>query len=629
MRIVANELRRDAGRMHERNDTFTIALDTFFDGRNGYIFYFNPYGAVADWACWDEGRVWSQDWDTVWNVRTTIESSGWTAEVRLPFRSLRFETQGPQRWGINFRRIVLAKNEWVYATPIPPEWAGQGIGKFSSEAVLEGLEIGRRSLNLELHPYVLGGAVQLRCETGDCPTEVRRDQGIDAKYGLTPNLTLDLTYNTDFSQIEADEQQVNFTRFSLFFPEKRQFFLEGKGIFDFGVAQNPSESGDYRLLPFFSRRVGLEGNEPVPIVGGTRLTGKAGSYSVGALAIRTGEDGQTPAATYSVVRLKRDVLGRSSLGFIAVDRREASGANDAIGADALFAFGSRARIEGLMARAWTATLAEDSWAGRLHAVNENDRYAMEIDYLRVGRNFDPQAGFVRRRDIDRWFGRVQASPRIGHGPVRKAYGALSLDYVRDGAARLESRDLLALFKLEFHSADVVQVTAGRRIDSPRASFRVGRGLQVAPGSYAFNEYIASWDTAKSRRLAGRIQYRDGGYYDGRRRELSASATLKGDRHFYADVNYQVNDVRLAFARAVAHLLGVRLNYSATAQLYGAALVQWNNSTGELDINARLGWRYRPGSSLYVVYSRTSETLEMPRGLRSQSLLVKFTPLIQF
>jgi len=626
--IVANELRRDAGRMHERNDTFSIALDTFFDRRNGYIFYFNPLGAVADWACWDEGRVWSQDWDTVWDVRTSREAWGWSAEVRLPFRSLRFPRRGPQRWGINFRRIVLAKNEWSYATVIPPEWASQGIGKFSSHAELRGLTIARRTLNAEVSPYLLGGAVHTQCGSDGCAAQARRDVGLDAKYAVASNLTLDLTYNTDFSQVEADEQQINFTRFNLFFPEKRQFFLEGKGIFDFGVGQNTSELGDYRLLPFFSRRVGLEDGRLVPIVGGARLTGKARRYSVGALAIRTGEDGPTPASGFSVLRIRRDVLNRSSIGFIATDRRGGGTRNESFGLDAHIAFSSRARIETFAAKAWSPG-REDAWAGRFRAVNDGDRYAAELDYVRIGRNFDPQAGFVRRRDIDRWFVRLQKSPRPKRGPVRKAYGAVSLDYVRDGAGHLDSRDAQALLKLEFHSADVVQFTVTRRHDAPDVDFQVARRLRVPAGSYSVNEYLASWDMAKDRRTAGRVQVRAGGYYGGERREVTVSVILKGDQHFYADVNYQRNDLTLPGGETVAQLAGLRLNYSATTQLFASAWLQWNNSTGDFDTNVRMNWIYRPGSNLYVVYTRTSQTLDAPRGLRSRSLIVKFTRLIQF
>ena len=621
--IVANELRRDAGRVHVRNDTFTVALDTFFDRRNGYLFIFTPLGAVADWAFWDEGRAFSQDWDAVWEVKTSVEEWGWSAEMRLPFRSLRFQKRGPQRWGIQFRRVVLAKNEWSYATVIPPEWTTLGIAKFSSEAELQGVVVGRRSLNLELNPYVLAGAVQDTCGVSGCQTDVKRDVGLDLKLSVTPNLTLDLTYNTDFSQVEADEQQINFTRFNLFFPEKRQFFLEGKGIFDFGIT-----TGDYLLLPFFSRRIGLERDRAVPILGGARLTGKAGNYSVGALAIRTEEAAGVPDTNFSVVRVRRDVLRRSSIGFIATDRRGGSAQNEAFGADAHFAFSQNAKVESFVARAWSPGREADSWAGRLRAANEGDRFTAEVEYLRIGRNFNPQIGFVRRRDVDRWFTRVQASPRPRRGPVRKVFGGASFDYVRNGAGRLESRDAGTFFKLEFHSADLVEVTVTRRHDAPPTAFEIG-GLSVAAGSYGFTEYAAIWDTSKSHQVGGRLELRGGRFYGGTRREVVTSAILKANRHFYADVNYQLTDLALATGSATAQLFGVRLNYSATTRVFQSALLQWNNSTHEFNANVRLNWIYRPGSNLYIVYSRTSGTLGAPVDVQNHSLVMKLTRLLQF
>ena len=621
--IIADELRRDAGRIHVRNDTFTVALDTFLDRRNGYIFIVTPLGAVADWAAWDEGRVFLQEWDAVWDVKTSIESWGWSAEIRLPFRSLRFKDRGEQRWGITFRRIVLARNEWSYATPVPPEWSTLGIAKFSSAAELRGVEIGRRTLNLELTPYALAGAVESGCETG-CTVDPARDFGADAKYAVTSNLTLDLTYNTDFSQVEADEQQINFTRFNLFFPEKRQFFLEGKGIFDFGIT-----GGDYRLLPFFSRRIGVEGNDAVPILGGARLTGKAGRYSIGALGIGTDASGPTPSTSFGVLRVKRDVLRRSSIGFIATDRRGGSDRNEAWGTDAHLAFGRNAKIESFISRAWAPGLEADSWAGRMHAINDGDLWVAEMDYLRVGKNYDPQIGFVRRRDVDRWFARTQFSPRPKHGVVRKLFGGGSLDYVRDGTGRLETRELEGLVKVEFHTADVLELTATRTHDVPPASFGVGGGLVVPAGSYDFTSYAATWTSSSSRRAIGTLTYRDGGYYDGTRREFVASSVIvKADRHVYADLNYQITDVSIGARSAVAQLFGVRLNYSATTRLFNSALLQWNNSTRELNANVRVNWIYRPGSNLYVVYSRANGILGAPIGLLNQSFVIKLTRLIQ-
>ena len=622
--IVSDELRRDAGRMHVRNDTFTVALDTFGDGRNGYLFIFNALGAVADWAGWDEGRIWSQDWDAVWDVRTAREDWGWAAEMRLPFLSVRFRAVGEQRWGITLRRVVLAKNEWAYSTAIRPEWGEAGIGRFSSAARLEGLHIARRTMNLEITPAVVAGGVEDECVTG-CVSSGTFDASVDAKYGLTSNLTLDLTWNTDFSQVEADEQQLNFTRFSLFFPEKRRFFLEGKGIFDFGIT-----TGDYRLLPFFSRRIGLEASQTVPILGGARMTGKAGRYSIGALAIGTDEAGAAPATAFHVVRVKRDILRRSTIGFIATDRRGGGRENHAVGADASLSLGRITKVDGFIARAWSPSQPSDAWSGRIRAIVEADRWTAEVDYVNVGRHFNPEAGYVRRRDVDRWFGRLQASPRPARGPVRKVYAAASLDYARDGGGRLESRDLEGLVKFEFHSADLLQVTATRGFDAPARSFPVAGGLRVPAGAYAVTDVAAAWTLSPKRRAAGVLTVRSGGYYGGRRREFTASSLLfKTGAHFSADVNYQVTDVTLPAGEALTQLFGIRVNHSLNTRLYSSTLLQWNTATSELTANARVVWMYRPGSHLYVVFARSNGAFDAPIGLLNQSLVVKVTRLLRF
>ncbi|MBM3779140.1 MAG: carbohydrate binding family 9 domain-containing protein [Acidimicrobiia bacterium] len=622
--IIADELRRDAGRMHERNDTFTIALDTFLDRRNGYVFYVSPLGAVADWACWDEGRVWSQDWDTVWDVRTVIEDWGWSAEIRLPFRSLRFAQPGPQAWGINLRRIVLAKNEWSYAGAVPPEWGTSAIGKFSSAGVLRGVEVQRAGLNLEVNPYVLAGAAQAPCTGEACAADGVRDIGLDAKYLLTPNLTLDATWNTDFSQVEADEQQVNFTRFSLFFPEKRQFFLEGKGIFDFGVT-----TGDYRLLPFFSRRIGIEGGQAVRLQGGARLTGKVGAYSVGALALRSDGLEGDPGSTFTVARVRRDILRRSSIGVIAVDRRADGVGNSVFGADAHLAFRANARVESFLVASSRHDTSEDAWAGRLRVFNDTDKYGGEVDYLRVGRDFSPGAGYVRRVDIERWYGRAQMSPRPSAGPVRQWFAIGSLDYVRTGGGRLETRDAQAQVRFDFHSADQVQIIGARRLDAPAAPFRVARTLTIQPGVYSFSEVTAAVTLAALRRTAGRVQYRGGGYYGGSRHEVTLSSVVKSARHMQADVNYQLSRIDLPAGEAVTHLTGVRVSHSATTRVFTSALLQWNSSTRVFDANVRFNWIYRPGSDVYVVFGRTSDDRDRAGQLVGQSLVIKVTRLLQF
>ena len=338
---VANEMRRDTNQLRQ-NDTFTVLFDTFYDRRNGYNFYTNPLGARADQQFTNEGNA-NSDWNPIWDVRTGRFEGGWTAEMQIPFKTLRYRSTSPQLWGIQMRRSVRRKNEWSYLTRIPIS-AGQGaagIFRISAAATLVGIEPPTASRNIEIKPYGIGGMTTDVARGID--NDPNGDVGLDVKIGVTHDTTADLTYNTDFAQVEVDEQQVNLTRFSLFFPEKREFFLEGRGIFDFarggntsGGAGRASFGASAAPILFYSRRIGLEDGVVVPIHGGGRLTGKAGSFDLGALSIQTqgSIDAGADSTNFTVVRIKRDVLRRSSIGGIFTNRSgspENGGASQAWG----------------------------------------------------------------------------------------------------------------------------------------------------------------------------------------------------------------------------------------------------------------------------------------------------------
>ena len=620
-RIIANELRRDHGRMHVRNDTFSIILDTFHDHRNGYLFYFTPLGARADWACIDEGRSWNQDWDPVWDVATRLVPGGWTAEAEIPFKSIRYRADGGS-WGINLRRIVLYKNEWAYATPIPASYATAGIGKLSSAATLEGLEGISKGRNLEITPYAVAEA---RADVGDETSGRRAFQpGIDVKYGFTPNTNLDLTVNTDFSHVEVDEQQINLSRFSLFFPEKRAFFQEGRGIFDFGATR-----GSYRVLPFFSRRIGLEGGRPVPIRGGGRLTGKMGSYSLGLLSLRTGEHALNPATTFSVARLKRDVFGRSSVGMLWTDRRSGAStpANGVLGFDANMTFLTKSQLDLFWVRS-TAVAGASSSSHRTHLLLENDLLGFETDWMRVGDAFDPGVGFVQRRDMDRRFVRAQVSPRPGRLGVRKIFFRSALDYILNLRGLLETRVHASEIEIELDRSDFITFGFDRSYETLEEPFKVAGRLSIEPGAYRFDYWSLALGLSQSRDLSGTVRLRSGEFFDGRRRDFFASGIFKLNKHFFFDVSYSTSDIRLRSGELRTQLVGVRGNVALNTRLFGTALVQWNDVTHEFGLNARLRYTYRPGSDLHIVFN---ERVTQPGNdwlLTERSFIVKWTYLFR-
>ena len=301
---VANEMRRDTSQLRQ-NDTFAVLFDTFYDRRNGVLFYTNPLGARADAQFTNEGNP-NSDWNPVWDVRTGRFDGGWTVEMEIPFKTLRYRSEPPHIWGVQLRRAIRRKNEWAYLTPLPvASGAGggaRGMFRVSQAGSLVGLEPPSGGRNLELKPYAIGGLTTDMAATPVKINEGSADGGIDVKYGITQNLTADFTWNTDFAQVEVDERQVNLTRFPLFFPEKREFFLEGRGIFSFasgGITRTASVAraaapgffGDVNVPQlFYSRKIGLEEGRVVPIVGGARVTGKVGRFDVGLLNIHAGEE---------------------------------------------------------------------------------------------------------------------------------------------------------------------------------------------------------------------------------------------------------------------------------------------------------------------------------------------------
>ncbi|MBI4264769.1 MAG: carbohydrate binding family 9 domain-containing protein, partial [Acidobacteria bacterium] len=366
-RVIANEMRRDNTTIFQGNDNFAFAFDTFYDRRNVVSFDVNPVGGRLDGQVTNERQI-NTDWNPVWDLAVGRFEGGWTLETAVPFKSLRYQPGRAQIWGINLRRRNLWKNEWSFVTPIPNSFGTRGIFQASLAATLVGLEAPPGSKNLELKPYIVSS---LRSDTTVRPAvanDVDGDVGLDVKYGLTQNLTADFTYNTDFAQVEADEQQINLTRFSLFFPEKREFFLENQGTFSFGGVATRA-GGDAPVL-FYSRRIGLNQGTVVPIEGGGRLTGRVGRFSVGVLGIRTEEEAASRArpTTFSVVRLKRDVLRRSSVGLMVTNRSVAqagTGANTAYGIGGTFA---QARFSPRPAR--NRVVRRHSWTGAIDYVED-------------------------------------------------------------------------------------------------------------------------------------------------------------------------------------------------------------------------------------------------------------------
>ena len=640
-RIVANEMKRDSWGMYG-NDTIGVVLDTFYDRRNAFAFTTNAIGGLFDGLVTDE-RSQNIDWNTVWNVRAGRFDGGWTVEIAIPFKSLRYRTGAAQMWGVNVQRRVASTNETSFLTPIPASLSWAGLYKMSSAATLVGLDVPASGTRLELKPYGISD-VTADFAAGE-PAAFGGDMGFDIKYGVTQGLTADFTYNTDFAQVEVDEQQVNLTRFSLFFPEKREFFLEGQGIFDFGGGFTSDSTAFYfgggqfsgtAPVLFFSRRIGLQDDRTVPIRAGGRLTGKAGPYSIGLMNVQTEEAGAAAATNFTVARVKRDVLRRSAVGALYTGRSvslDGSGSNQVYGVDGLFSFHDNLNITSYLAQSRQPGVSRGdalSYQGKLDY--RGDRWGLLAERLAVGADFRPEVGFVRRHDFRRNFLEGRFSPRpLSIRAIRKFLFQGSLDYTTDGAGLLETRVRQGLFGIEFENGDLFFAGATDSFELLKRAFPMTPDITIPAGDYRFANTRIVYALGQQRAVSGGLSFDRGGFFGGERTGVGYTF---GRMYLSSQLNVEpsvsFNWLTLPEDDFRTDLVAVRTTYTLTPRMFVAALVQYNSTLDSLGTNLRFRWEYQPGSELFVVYTDERDTLD-PRGpfLQNRAFVVKATRLLRF
>jgi hypothetical protein len=633
---VVTELRRDHNNIIQ-NENFTVVLDTFHDHRNGFFFQTNALGAFRDQSIVDDQL--STSWNGVWNVRTGRFETGWTLEMAIPFKTLRYLGSGPQEWGINFRRIVKWKNEYSYLTAMPRAFGtGNAIGRMNNAGTLVGLETPRQSKNLEFKPYAVSALTTDNTTRTPVTNALTRNAGIDFKYGLTRSLIADVTVNTDFAQVEEDLQQVNLTRFNLFFPEKRDFFLEGQGIFSFGGVSfgNGGSPGDLPIM-FFSRRIGLANNQAIPVLGGGRVTGRAGRYSIGGVNIQTGNKASASAVTtnFTAVRIKRDLLRRSNIGFVGTHRLPANGArNTLLGVDAnLFLF-ANVTANVYYARTDTAGQRSDgtaSYRGRFEYAG--DRFGWTSEHLLVGPRFDPQVGFARRHDFRKSTMEARYSPRPRRrNVVRKYYYTAALDYITNAqATQLQNRTFSGQFQTDFQNSDQVTVEYTKDYELIPLAFAISPGVIIPARGFDYQGVRTSYNLGQQRRVSGRFTFNRGSFYDGTKTDALYSGRVAISPQLAIEPGVTINWVRLPFGDFTTRLVNSRVIVTPSPRLSISSLLQYNAIPHALSSSIRLRWEYRPASELFIVYSDVRNTLPTPisPALQNRSFAVKVTRLLRF
>ena len=628
-REVADEMRRDSNQLVQ-NEHVSFILDTFHDRRNMFAFNVGILGGRMDGQMTNETQF-NMDFNPIWRTVTSRDAQGWSGEASVPFKSLRYKPGSPQVWGFNARRTVRWKNESSHIVPMP----ARGLTALSITSLAPNLilDVPESSRLVEIKPYIVGGVATDLTAVPRTRNDVTGDYGVDFKYGLTQNLTADVTYNTDFAQVEADDQQVNLTRFSLFFPEKREFFLENSNIFSFGGTA--SGAGDTPLM-FYSRRIGLAGAREVPLIGGGRMTGKLGGFDVGAVSIRSDAEplSGSPATTFSVARLRRDLLRQSSIGVLVTHRTTAI-ANQpraAFGVDGVFKFYKNLYANTYWARTPRPDGAARTTSYRAQVDYPADRYGFQAEHLLVGQRFAPEVGFVRRPDMRKSYVYGRFSPRTGkHAWIRKYTWEGSYSRISNHTGQVESTAASATFAVDLHNSDRFAMTAtdsGEYLPQP---FRIGPGVTLPVGQYDFPSLRAGYTFGAQRKISGGVSVERGAFYNGHRTVVGVSGSrVEVTPSLSLQPTASINDVHLTQGSFRTNLFGTRVTYTVTPLMFVSALVQYNSSNNSFSTNTRLRWEYLPGSELFVVFNEQRDTLG--RGapdLVGRSLVFKLNRLIRF
>lgn len=633
---VVNDIREDFRNVDQ--DTFEVIIDTFADRRNGFVFITNRAGARSDQQVANEGREINTNWDAVWFVRTRQREDGWTAEMAIPFKSLRF-TRGPQEiWGINFSRRIRRKNEVDFWSPVPRAYALSRLSLAGNLAGLPALTPGR---NLQVKPYLLGRTVR---PTGASPRFDRDvEVGLDLKYGVTPSLTLDVTVHPDFAQVEADELTVNLTQFSTFYPEKRDFFLENSGLFYVGDAArnnrvNPTPTPDEDLLLFHSRRIGLRADgTPIPILGGARLTGRAGSFDLGLLTIQVQGTDTTPANNYTVVRARRNVWRGSDVGAVFMTRQatdRASDYNRVYGIDANIRFFGTTDWNSYVIKTETPGLGDGQHAWRTSLNREGNFLHVKGGVMSVGEHFNDELGYYRRTDSDKWFLDTGIRPRPKSWQrrgVREIHPHVVWNVYTGPGGRLIGKRLHNGLTFFFNNGGYTEVSWNPEFNAISEPLRLASRVRpVPPGGYGWDEYQVRFNSDASRPVSFGVTAIAGGLWSGRQRTVTSSVTVRPSHRFRLTLamNRTAADLGAPATDFVTAVWTLRTNYSFTTNMFLDSLVQYDQDRHRFNANLRFNFIHHPLSDLYVVYNEQQIT-NAPQVNPGRGLIVKFTRMMAF
>ena len=625
--VIATEMRRDSLRLLEE-DNFQLILDTFRDSRSGYMFVTNPLGAKLEQQVFEEGggnargaaSNINRDWNGVWSAASERTSDGWTTEIMIPMVTLRSPDVESQAWGVNFMRNISRKNEQVFWAAIPKPYS---LTQVSLAGTMDGMTSLTRGLDLRVKPFVVAGGRRDRRGLGVTQSALR-DAGLDVKYGLGSGLALDVTLNTDFAQSEVDEQQVNLTRFPLFFPEKRDFFLENSGQF------TVSSQGTDRLMDlFFSRRIGLsETGQPIPIVGGARMTGKAGGHNLAVMDIQTDRAFDKPGDNFFIGRYSKDLFGRSKIGGLVINKETlgASHFNRMIAADTVLAPTPHLSFHTFLARTSTPGVSDGQQAFHTRALFLNPQWHTFAEYTDIEEHFNAEVGFVPRTGIRTTKVHIERNPRPG-GWIRVMEPMFNITNTTDQHNRLLTRRLHHMVGTRLRNGAYINVVFNRFYDRLDVPFALQNKVTIPAGEYRFHQWNFVFNSNPSRRVYARTTFSPQTFYEGTRRDTDVALGVRATSRVSAEVSLTRNDVDLPWGAFVANLGILRFDYALSPRMTIRSLSQYNSLTRQLSTSVRYNFIYKPGSDVFLVYDDLQGNTPGLPQVRNRQLVVKMTYLL--
>ncbi len=651
--LVATEKRRDSPRLMDE-DNFQIILDTFRDRRSGYMFITNPLGAKLEQQVAEEGEGGRRgnssninlNWDGVWDVAARRTPEGWVAEIGIPMVTLRFPRMEQQVWGVNFMRNIRRKNEQVFWAPIPKAYS---LTRVSLAGTMSGITQVNRGLDLRMTPYVLAGRSQSRSDANiSLAGSGLGDAGLDVKYGLGSGLNLDLTFRTDFAQVEVDEQQVNLTRFPLLFPEKRDFFLENSGMFSVRTQGN-NRAADL----FFTRRIGLskKTRQAIPIVGGARLTGKVDRNNIAALNIQTQAHGAGGAENFFVGRYSRDIFARSKIGGIVVNKETVGGDhyNRTFAVDTTLAPHPNLSISAFLAKTETPPaktetpeITGNDMAGYFTVVWLSPSWRIYGEYTDIQDNFNAEVGFVPRVGIRRSKFHGEWDPRPGRWGIRQFDPMWNIEYTTDQNNRLVTRRMHHMIGTYFEDGSSLTVIYNDRFEQLDEPWEIHRDIRdpannvtIPVGPYHFGQWNFRYRSDPSKRVYTQLGYSPQTFYDGTEVDTTASVGIRFTQSLATELRFERNDVDLKGGAFVVDLAALTFDWAVSPNVTLRTLSQYVSTTGQLSNSIRFNWIYSPGSDIYIAYDELRLDYQPTVGgirryspwIRNRQLAIKMTYLL--